>query len=99
LKVFERWIAEKDGLGKEKHQGNGENAAQAALAASTTPTIIFSSHLPTLRETQDILIHEALKRANNNQAVAANLLGVSRQALNRRILHRGKSGKLPDDEI
>jgi DNA-binding NtrC family response regulator len=99
LKVFERWIAEKDGLGKEEYQGNGENAAQAASAASTSPTIIFSCQLPTLREAQDLLINEALKRGNKNQSVAAKLLGVTRQALNRRILHRGKSDELPDNEI
>jgi two-component system, NtrC family, nitrogen regulation response regulator GlnG len=45
--------------------------------------------LPTLRETEEALITEALSRADGNQGVAAGLLGVSRQALNKR-LSRGR---------
>ena len=45
--------------------------------------------LPTLKESEDALIREALSRADGNQGVAAGLLGVSRQALNKR-LNRGR---------
>jgi DNA-binding NtrC family response regulator len=44
--------------------------------------------LPTLRESADLLVSEAMGRAKNNQAVAARLLGISRTALNKR-LHKG----------
>jgi DNA-binding NtrC family response regulator len=47
--------------------------------------IIFTDHLPTLEETEDALIAEALKRAENNQTIAAELLGISRRALNNRL--------------
>lgn len=42
--------------------------------------------LPTLKEAEDALIREALQRAEDNQGVAANLLGITRQALNKRLI-------------
>jgi DNA-binding NtrC family response regulator len=47
--------------------------------------IIFNDQIPTLKETEDILINEALKRAKGNQTIAARLLGISRRALNNRL--------------
>ncbi|MGL4854172.1 MAG: helix-turn-helix domain-containing protein, partial [Lentisphaeria bacterium] len=38
--------------------------------------------LPDLETTRDLLIHEALRRAGNNQSLAAKILGVTRQNLN-----------------
>ncbi len=40
---------------------------------------------PTLKETETLLIKEALRRAEGNQGVAVTLLGISRPALNRRL--------------
>ncbi len=54
--------------------------------AANQPLVIFpSDQLPTPRDSQMFLIQEAMKRANSNQNVAAQLLGISRQALNRRL--------------
>jgi DNA-binding NtrC family response regulator len=47
--------------------------------------IIFPENLPTLKEVEEALINEALKRADNNQTIAARLLGLSRRALNNRL--------------
>jgi DNA-binding NtrC family response regulator len=47
--------------------------------------ISLSSRLPTLKQAEKVLISEALKRSGGNQAVAALNLGISRQALNRRL--------------
>ncbi len=47
--------------------------------------ISFSHQLPTLKQIELLLIDEALKRANNNQSIAALSLGISRQALNKRL--------------
>ena len=47
--------------------------------------VAFSETLPTLKEVSALLIGEAMKRANGNQAIAANMLGISRQALNYRL--------------
>ncbi len=41
--------------------------------------------LPTLEETEWMLIHEAMRRANGNQTVAARLLGISQPALSKRL--------------
>ncbi len=50
---------------------------------------LFSDRLPTLKEAEQILINEALQRADGNQGVAAEYLGLTRQALNKRLL-RGR---------
>jgi DNA-binding NtrC family response regulator len=47
--------------------------------------IYFPGRFPTLRETDDAVIYEALKRADGNQTIAAELLGISRRALNNRL--------------
>ncbi len=44
--------------------------------------------LPTLDESEGMLISEAMRRAGNNQGIAASLLGISRTALNRRLNRR-----------
>ncbi len=41
--------------------------------------------LPTLAHSNDLLIEEAMRRAQGNQTLAARLLGISRPALNRRL--------------
>ena len=49
--------------------------------------------LPRIKEFTDIIIHEAMKRAKNNQTLAAKMLGISHQALNRRLKNIITSGK------
>lgn len=44
-------------------------------------TIQFGYTLPTLKEMENLLIDEALSRANGNRTLAASILGVSRQTL------------------
>ncbi len=41
--------------------------------------------LPTIKEATDLLVEEACRRANGNQSIAASLLGISRQALAKRL--------------
>ncbi len=57
----------------------------------TNAKVIFGEQLPTLREVQNVLVKEAMKRTNNNQSIAAKLLGVTRQALNRRVIQEKNS--------
>jgi DNA-binding NtrC family response regulator len=47
-------------------------------------------HFPTLRETEDYMINEALKLAKGNQGIASSLLGMTRQTLNNRLKLNGK---------
>jgi DNA-binding protein Fis len=50
-------------------------------------SVSFSDKLPTLKHSEELLVSEALKRAKGNQTVAARMLGITRQALNRRVRH------------
>lgn len=45
----------------------------------------FSEQIPTLKQAEQLLIDEAMKRAGGNQSIAALSLGITRQALNRRL--------------
>ena len=56
------------------------------------PEVRFGSVLPTLRRVTDALVKEALLRAEGNPGIAAGLLGISRQALAKRLRHREDSG-------
>jgi DNA-binding NtrC family response regulator len=56
--------------------------------ASTLLTRLFPEHLPTLKEAEHYLIEEALRHADGNQGIASNLLGITRQALNKRLIRR-----------
>jgi DNA-binding NtrC family response regulator len=51
--------------------------------------VSFSEQLPTLKQTEQLLVSEAMKRASGNQAIAARLLGITRQALNKRLKQGG----------
>lgn len=57
---------------------------------SFSAQISVSDPLPTLKEAERVLTAEALKRANGNQAMAARLLGMSRQALHNRLRRGGQ---------
>ncbi|MBF0614162.1 MAG: sigma-54-dependent Fis family transcriptional regulator [Magnetococcales bacterium] len=57
-------------------------------SAAGNPFGLFSSgQFPTLKEGIDAMVHEAMRRANNNQGIAATLLGITRQSLNRRLIN------------
>jgi DNA-binding NtrC family response regulator len=42
-------------------------------------------HFPNLREVEEYLIAEAMKRSKGNQGIAASMLGITRQTLNKRL--------------
>lgn len=59
-----------------KHQyGNSQNGIP----------IIFADPLPTIKQAIRMLVEEAMHRAKNNQTTAASLLGISQQALSKRL--------------
>ena len=47
--------------------------------------IAFSAKLPTLKQAEQLLIEEALRRSNGNQSIAALSPGISEQAINKRL--------------
>lgn len=55
------------------------------------PLPMFLNTFPTLKQAEAFLIEQALRKANNNQGIAASLLGITRQALNKRLIRQKKS--------
>ena len=47
--------------------------------------LLFAEKLPTIKEGTELIIAEAMRRAQGNQSIAAGLLGISHQALNKRL--------------
>jgi DNA-binding NtrC family response regulator len=77
----------------------GNVASSEKRSAQDTPpsgpitSFVFPNPLPSASELTELLFDEALKRADGNQSVAARLLGVSPQAVSKRL----KSRKTRDD--
>jgi len=74
--------------------GVGVSAGPASRTSSEAPVMLFPNPLPSASELTELLFDEALKRAGGNQSVAARLLGVSPQAVSKRLKARG-SGDNP----
>ncbi len=70
-----------------------EAAGPGEVSVKEEPLIHFSLRLPTLKQAQQILVQEAMKRTKNNQSIAAEILGITRQALNKRLKdEKGRTG-------
>jgi len=80
-KVFKTYIS-------QKHPTFSTDSKE--LPPKKTSLLSFSEQLPTLKQAEQLLISEAMKRSDGNQAIAAMHLGISRQALNRRLRQTGK---------
>ena len=79
-----------------KHIGKslpGNRSEGHAAGQQLEPLLRFFDQLPTFKQAEQLLIDEAMKRSEGNQAVAAMHLGITRQALNRRLR---KSQEDPD---
>ena len=61
-------------------------------AAESEGQMAFPERLPTLKQIEQLLIDEALRRADGNQSIAARMLGITRQALNKRLIKTATSG-------
>ena len=60
--------------------------------------LVFPEKLPTLKAVTEGLIEEALSRAKGNQAIAAGLLGITPQALSKRLKRRRNSQEETEEE-
>lgn len=70
---------------------SAEDSAPASGGAEVAGDLLsFPGRLPTLKEAEESLIEEALRRADGNQTIAAELLGISRRALNNRLRRTGE---------
>jgi DNA-binding NtrC family response regulator len=50
----------------------------------------FLAGLPTLKQADEFLVRRALEQASGNQGIAAQILGITRQALNKRLVREKK---------
>ena len=61
------------------------SSADICVSGSDTSFFDPSGKFPTLKEAEEFLVSSALSRSGGNQRAAAELLGISRQALNQRL--------------
>jgi DNA-binding NtrC family response regulator len=69
-------------------KGSSGLTAELPQAPGPAGGTFSTGQLPTLEAAEEALINEALARASGNQGVAAGILGISRQALNKRLSRR-----------
>lgn len=67
----------------ELHEARPSSAAERRLES-------FFGRFPTMKQVEEYLVDEALERAEGNQGMAASFLGMTRQALNKRLSRRAK---------
>jgi len=76
MEIFKAHISRKS----SGHETNPEKISPAGACLIT-----FAEQLPTLKQAEQLVIDEAMKRSQGNQSIAALSLGISRQALNKRL--------------
>ena len=86
MKSFEAKIGHPDLTSRADEAGNGQE--NPLPFTDLLPTL---DQLPALKDAEQSLIMEALKRSDGNQTIAARLLGMSRQALHNRLSRARKS--------
>ena len=59
---------------------------QSQIKAEIHSSLRTAGRFPTLKQAENLVIQEALRQTGGNQGIAAMLLGVSRPALNRRLM-------------
>jgi len=67
----------------------GENVESVDVLADPGESVTFGTRLPTLQEVRARLIDEALRRTKGNQSSAAQLIGVTRQAVSKYLKKNG----------
>lgn len=72
----------------KKHLALTSSTGGAAQVKEKWGNFVTMRELPTIKIATNSLIDEALKRCNNNQKKASGILGITRQALNKRLSRR-----------
>ncbi len=68
----------------------GEKTGSLPEGVIENLTRIFNGNFPKLKEVEQLLVTEALRLAGNNQGIAASMLGITRNALNKRLIRAKK---------
>lgn len=71
---------------REKMNGLKSQNSPTTGTLSPEKTVTFHGPMPTLKEMEKFLIDKALEMSSGNQTIAARLLGISRKALNNRLI-------------
>lgn len=71
----------------QKKTGKSE-AIEAVQDQENDCSIHFGERFPTLKEVEDFIISQAMKKSDGNQSIAAQLLGISQSTLSRRFKPR-----------
>jgi transcriptional regulator with PAS, ATPase and Fis domain len=79
LTVFREHIAQARQAESGLHHGDGDVGLPMRF------TDRFTDPLPTIKQATRMLVEEAMSRAGNNQSTAASMLGISQQALSKRL--------------
>jgi DNA-binding NtrC family response regulator len=77
----------REAINKKEHRGSLVSEEEPGRNRLLTS---LSDNFPTLKESENFWIKKALKQAKGNQGIAASLLGISRQALNKRLKRKEK---------
>lgn len=73
-------------LGRNLHPSGDHNATEGdEYPVGQGARFSFIGVFPTIREVEEYLIREAMDRSGGNQTIAADLLGITRQTLNKRL--------------
>ena len=70
---------------KDYISSHSSSETPASAVDNTQKAITYSGAFPTLKEVEDFFFTEALRKADGNQSIAAQLLGVSQSTLSRRL--------------
>ena len=71
----------RENMARREIPADGKQSAGDA----TVNKIIFPEVLPTIQQTSNLLVEEAMRRTGGNQTQAARMLGISQQALSKRL--------------
>jgi DNA-binding NtrC family response regulator len=94
--VYDAMARHKSGALSQAFFGKGIQGPRIHFESTSTPVPEEkreqSTRFPTLQESEERMIEQAMAMAKGNQRVAASLLGISRQALNNRLVRKRHKG-------
>ncbi len=92
ISVHQRGVLSLEAIRKRLQLGQEITTNGSNVGSPSDEPLTIPAQFPTMKEAEDFLIEEALRRAEGNQTLAAEMLGLSRRALNNR-LKRSESDK------